>query len=363
MADRKSLTVGGQAVIEGVMMRGPDGYAVAVRRADGTIKKQVQPHVPLGRRYPLFKMPILRGAAGLFEMMAIGMRSLQFSADQAAMDDPNVAKKLAEAEAASIHTGVGPEIVPGGSEKPISNAALGLTMAFSLSLGIGLFVVVPNLATHFLGKMTTPSGQPFLEENTPLVYNLVSGAIRMLLIVGYIWLISLMPDVKRLFQYHGAEHKAVSAFEAGQELTVNNVRPFTKLHPRCGTTFIAITLMVAIITFAFFARLLVAIWPDFYHFAFWQRKTMLIAGHILIMPLVAGVCFELLRLGGKYTNNILLRLLITPGFWFQHLTVREPDDSMIEVAIESLKAALAIPEAAPVYAPQPAYAAAAIPTA
>ena len=361
MSDKKNLTVGGQAVIEGVMMRGPEGYAIAVRRADGNINKAVHPHTPLGRRYPFFKLPIVRGAAGLFEMMAIGMRSLEFSAQQASLDDPEVGKKIAEAEAASIITGVGPEILPAG-EKPISKAALAGTMAFSLTLGLAMFVVVPNISTHFLGKLTTSSGQPFLEENTPLAYNLISGAIRMTIIVGYIWLISLMPDVKRLFQYHGAEHKAVSAFEAGKELTVPNVRPFTKLHPRCGTTFIAITLIVAIITFAFFARLLVAIWPDFYQFAFWPRKMMLIAGHILIMPLVAGVCFELLRLGGKYTNNILLKLLITPGFWFQHLTVREPDDSMIEVAIESLKAALAIPETAPVYAPSPAYAAAAIPT-
>ncbi|MGI8907230.1 MAG: DUF1385 domain-containing protein [Candidatus Sumerlaeaceae bacterium] len=362
MSEKKPVTVGGQAVIEGVMMRGPEGYAIAVRRADGTIQKAVHPHVPLGRRVPLFKLPILRGAGGLFEMMAIGMRSLEYSAQQASLDDPHIEKKKLEAEAASIHSGVGPEIVP-TSEKPISKVALGATMAFSLALGIAMFVIIPNLATHFTGSLVLSSGEPLLEENAPITYNLISGAIRMLIIVGYIWLISLMPDVKRLFQYHGAEHKAVSAFEAGQELTVGNVRPFTKLHPRCGTTFIAITLIVAIITFAFFARLVVWIWPDFYNFSFWARKSMLIFGHILIMPLVAGVCFELLRLGGKYRKNILLKLLITPGFWFQHLTVREPDDSMIEVAIESLKAALAIPEAAPVYAPQPAYAAAAIPTA
>lgn len=362
MADKKNLAIGGQAVIEGVMMRGPDGYAVAVRRADGTIKKTVQPHVPLGRRVPLFKLPVLRGAAGLFEMMAIGMRSLEFSAQQASLDDPNIGKKVAEAEAASVHVGISPEIMPAG-EKPISKAALAGTMSFSILLGLVIFVVIPNLATHFLTNFHTSSGAQFREETAPFAYNLISGAIRLVLIVGYIWAISLLPDVKRLFRYHGAEHKAVTAFEAGKELTVTNVRPFTKLHPRCGTTFIAITLMVAIVTFAVFAKVLRVFWPEFSQHSLMFTKPILIAGHILIMPLVAGVCFELLRLGGKYRNNILLKLLITPGFWFQHLTVREPDDSMIEVAIESLKAALAIPEAAPVYAPQAAYAAAAIPTA
>lgn len=325
-------------------MRGPHGYAISVRRADGRIETESVPHIPLGKRRPMFRFPILRGAAGLFEMMAIGMKSLEWSANRAALDDPSVAGKGdggAEAKSA---------------EAPLSRAALAGTMALSLTFGIFLFVILPNLGTHFLGKAGTGSGglNPFVEEDSPVLYNLVSGAIRLTLVVGYIYLISLMKDVQRLFQYHGAEHKAVSAFEAGRELNVHNVRPFTRLHPRCGTTFIAITILVSILVFAFFAKLLVALWPEFYELSFAVRKTILIVGHVAIMPVVAGVCFELLRLGGRFPNNPLLRILITPGYWFQHLTVKEPDDSMIEVAIEALKSAMALKEPLPARATAPA---------
>lgn len=363
VASARQITVGGQAVIEGVMMRSTNGYAVAVRRADASIDVDVNPHVPLGRRYPIFKLPVLRGAAGLFEMMAIGMKSLEYSAQQAALDDPaEQAKKekrlkdsAAGAAAATTAGGVGlaasgAVAVEHGEEAdapPMSKLALAATMAVSLSIGIFLFVVVPNLAAHFIGYLLTADRQPILEENSPLAYNLISGFVRICIIVGYIWAISLMDDVKRLFRYHGAEHKAVSTFEAGQELTVENVRPFTIFHPRCGTTFIAITMMVAIITFAFFARGLLAVWPEFAEFSFKARKAMLIVGHIILMPLVAGICFELLRLGGRFPRNPLLLILITPGYWFQRLTVKEPDDAMIEVAIVSLKEALGIREPAP----------------
>jgi len=339
LASARQLTVGGQAVIEGVMMRGANGYAVAVRRADQSIDTDVNPHVPLGQRYPFFKLPIIRGAGGLFEMMGIGMKSLEYSAQQAALDDPAEQEKRRQKGLP-----VGDASVT--DEPPMSKLALAVTMAFSIGVGLCLFVMVPNVATHFIGKLFVSGGQDFLEENSPIAYNLISGAVRVMIIVGYIWAISLMPDVKRLFRYHGAEHKAVSAFEAGKDLTVENVRPFTIFHPRCGTTFIAITLMVAILTFAVFARILVMVWPEFNQFSFPVRKSMLILGHILLMPLVAGLCFELLRLGGRFPKNPLLKILITPGYWFQHLTVKDPDDSMIEVAIVSLKEALAIREPA-----------------
>lgn len=329
----KSVTVGGQAVLEGVMMRAGGGYAVAVRRADGSITTLVEPYQTWAKRHKLLGLPVLRGAVSLIEMMIIGFKALEFSANEAAKDE----------EAKEGKAGAKVEDLPDSkTEPPISKLALAGTFALSIGLGILLFVVIPNLATHFAGKLGRETGTALLEERAPVIYNLVSGAFRMMLVVGYIWAISLMPDIKRLFQYHGAEHKVVGAHEAGQELTVENVRPVTRRHPRCGTTFIAIVLLVSIVVFAFFAKLLVAIWPEFYEKAFAFRKTVLIVGHILIMPIVAGVCFELLRLGGKYRNNLLLKLLITPGFWFQGLTTREPDDSMIEVAIASLKSAMAI---------------------
>jgi uncharacterized protein YqhQ len=331
------LTIGGQAVIEGVMMRGPNGYAISVRRHDGTILTETTPGIPLTRRKKWLNLPILRGAVGLVEMMTIGMKSLEFSANEAEKSDrERAAHEVARAE------GREPEAVE-HEDKPLSRLALAATLALSLVIGLTMFVVIPNIATHFLGVLFGSGDKPLLEEQTPVLYNIVSGFIRLLIVVGYIWAISFLPDVRRLFQYHGAEHKAVSAFEGGRELTVANVQPFTTLHPRCGTTFIAITLIVAVLVFAVFANVLMAVWPGFAQLRFVVRKTLLISGHILIMPLVAGVCFELLRLGGKYGNNIFLKILITPGFWFQRLTTKEPDDSMVEVSISALKSALAIP--------------------
>lgn len=331
------LTIGGQAVIEGVMMRGPDGYAISVRRADGTIEREVTPYIPWSKKWPVLKLPILRGAVSLIEMMIIGMKSLEFSANKAALDDPEEAKK--KLEAASL---AAVKDAPGIPEEPaISKGAMALTFAISIAIAIAMGVVIPNLAAHFAGRLAG-GGKALLEEQYPITYNLISGVIRMLIIVGYIWAISLMNDVKRLFRYHGAEHKAVACFESGRELTVENVRPCPKLHPRCGTTFIALVLIVAVIVFAFFARALLTVWPEFATLSFPVRKTLLILGHILLMPIVAGVCFEILRLGGKYRKNPLLALLILPGFLFQRLTVKEPDDSMIEIAIDSLKSALGI---------------------
>jgi uncharacterized protein YqhQ len=284
----------------------------------------------------------------LIEMMIIGFKSLEFSANEAAKDDPPPAKKKktkADAdEGAAIE-----DAVPAKAEGGFSKAEMALTFTFSIALGIGLFVVVPNLATHFTGRLFGDPSARLLEEQSPVVYNLVSGFIRVLIVVGYIWAISLMKDIRRLFQYHGAEHKTVSAFEAGKELTVENVRPYSTLHPRCGTTFIAIVLVVAIIVFAVFARVLVAIWPEFNALTFPVRKTILILGHIAIMPVVAGVCFELLKLGGRFPRNPLLLILITPGYWFQRLTTKEPDDSMLEVAIHALQSAFAAAKA-----PEPA---------
>ncbi|MCX7017406.1 MAG: DUF1385 domain-containing protein [bacterium] len=317
------LMIGGQAVIEGVMMRGPQGYAISVRKNDGTITTAVTPLQPLTKRIPSLNIPVLRGAASLIEMLTVGIKSLEFSANEFEEDNGSEKDKKA----------------PNAKQ---SRFALAVTIIISVLIGILLFVVAPNLATHFAGKLTGQSTRPLLEEKAPVVYNLISGAIRVFIIVGYIWVISLMNDVRRLFSYHGAEHKTVSAFEAGQELTVDNVRPHSTLHPRCGTTFIAIVLIISIIIFAFFARALVFVWPGFSDLSFPARKAILITGHILIMPVVAGVCFELLRLGAKYGGNFMMRAFITPGFWFQRLTTREPDDSMLEVAITALKSALAI---------------------
>jgi len=322
-ADGRPLMVGGQALIEGVMMRGPQGVAMAVRRPDGSIVVRAEPYSPLAKRMKWLALPVVRGAVSLVEMFLVGLRALEFSATEASRD----------------------ESAGGDAATPQSSR---WELAFSITLGIVLalvlFVVVPNLATHFSALPFLGSGRRLLEERSPVVYNLISGAIRIAIFIAYVWLISRMPEVHRMFMYHGAEHKTVSAYEAGRELTPENVRPFSTFHPRCGTTFIAIVLIVAIIVFAFFARALLAVWPAFSQLSFGLRKTILITGHVVLMPVVAGVCFELLRLGGRYPKNPLTQVFLVPGYWFQRLTTSEPDDSMLEVAIAALQHALAVAE-------------------
>ncbi len=307
--------VGGQALIEGVMMRAPQGVAMAVRRPDGSIAVKSEPYLPLTQRKKWLGVPILRGAVSLVEMLLIGFRALEFSATEASRE----------------------EATSSARQKDSHRGELFLSIVLGLGLAILLFIVIPNLATHFSALPFLGSGQRLLEENSPILYNLISGAIRVAIFVVYVWLISRMPEINRMFRYHGAEHKTVSAYEAGLELTVENVRPLSTFHPRCGTTFIAIVLLVAIIVFAVFARALLAVWPSFAELPFALRKAILIVGHIVLMPIVAGVCFELLRLGGRYPKNPLMQVFLVPGYWFQRLTTKEPDDSMLEVAIVALK--------------------------
>lgn len=297
---------------------------MAVRRPDSSIVVWSEPYVPVTERRPWLRWPILRGAASLIEMLLIGFRALEFSAIESSRTSSST-----------------DEAGRSGPEHATSRSELLLSLGLGLALAIGLFVVLPNLATHFSALPFSGGQGRLLEEQSPILYNLIAGAIRIALFVGYVWVISRMEEIRRMFQYHGAEHKTVSAYEAGLPLTVDNVRPFSTFHPRCGTTFIAIVLLVAILVFAVFARVLVWSWPQFATLGFGWRKAILILGHILLLPIVAGVCFEFLRLGGRYPNHPLVKVFLMPGYWFQRLTTKEPDDSMIEVAICALEHALA----------------------
>ncbi len=319
----RPLMVGGQALIEGVMMRAPQGVAMAVRRPDGSIVVRAEPYKPLTKRHKWLGLPIIRGAVSLFEMLLIGYRALEFSALEASRENSEDAVDKSSSS---------------------SKRELVFSIFIGVALAIGLFVVLPNLATHFSALPFAGRGQRLLEEHSPVLYNLISGAIRIAIFVAYVWLISRMPEVRRMFQYHGAEHKTVSAYEAGLPLTVEHARRFSTFHPRCGTTFVAIVLLVAVFVFAVFARVLLAVWPSFADLPFAARKVLLIAGHIVLMPIVAGVCFELLRLGGRYPNNPLAKVFLVPGYWFQRLTTKEPDDSMLAVAIVALEHAFAVAE-------------------
>ncbi len=275
---------GGQAVIEGVMMRGPATRAVAVRRPEGDIALDEKPVGSITHRYPFLKWPLIRGVVALVESLVIGMEALSYSANQAM-----------------------------GEEEELSKTEIVLTMLFAFGLAIVLFVVLPTGAAHFM--------QSFVKGS--FAQNLVEGVIRLLLFVAYVAVIGRLADIRRVFQYHGAEHKVINAYEAGKELTAPSVQRYPTFHPRCGTSFILIVLVMSIFMFSLLGH------QDL----FWR-----IASRVILLPVLAGVSYELLKLSAKYADNILCRIMISPGRWLQALTTGEPDDSQVEVAIAAFNA-------------------------
>ena len=293
----EKINVGGQAVIEGVMMRAPRSMAIAVRRPNGEIVVRKEMVVPLSERYPVVKLPILRGAVALFTSLIIGIKALNFSANEAITEE----EKEGEGD-------------KGGE---LSSWAMAGTMAVAFGFGICLFFLFPL----YLTKLMTP----VIGDNN-IVFNLVDGVIRVIVFLLYIWTISRMSDIQRVFQYHGAEHKSIFAHEAGEELTIENVKKYSRLHPRCGTSFLLIVMLVSIAVFSLIPKL----WP------FYLKA----GSRIVLLPLIAGISYEFLRWSAKNDSNPLVKMIITPGLALQRLTTREPDDSQLEVAIRSLDEAL-----------------------
>ncbi|OAT79764.1 DUF1385 domain-containing protein [Desulfotomaculum copahuensis] len=279
---------GGQAVIEGVMMRGPYSWAVAVRRPDDTIVLDRQPVNSVTSRVPQLKWPFLRGVVVLVESLVVGLRALTYSAAQA----------MGEEE-----------------EEELGTREIVVTMLAALGLAVFLFVVLPTGLTHFL--------TPYVRGS--LAQNLVEGAIRLAVFLAYVAAIGRLPDIRRVFQYHGAEHKVINAFEAGEELTPANVQRYSTFHPRCGTSFILIVLVVSIFLFSLLGRQVL-----------WWR----LLSRVLLLPVLAGISYELLKLSARYPRFILCRLFIAPGRWLQALTTGRPDDGQVEVAISALGAVL-----------------------
>lgn len=280
----KKPNVGGQAVIEGVMMRGKTHVAVAVRQPDGEISVDVRPVNSISDRYQILKKPFLRGVVSLVESLVMGMKALAYSAQ-----------------------------VSGDEDEKLDSKEMALTIAVSAGLAILLFIVIPTWSMRFLTGITQDH----------MALNLAEGVLRMAIFLAYIAAISSMNDIQRVFQYHGAEHKTIYTYEAGLPLKVENVRPFSTLHPRCGTNFLMIVMLISMFIFTFLG------WPSLL-----ER----IASRIILMPVIAGVSYELIRYAGAHTDNPLVRIAITPGLLLQKLTTRQPDDSQIEVAIASLKA-------------------------
>lgn len=279
---------GGQAVIEGVMMRGKHFSSIAVRKMNREITVRVDALKPWSDRFPILKKPVLRGAAALVETLIIGIKSLSYSASE-----------YGESE-----------------EEQLTTKELVLTMAFAVVLTVGLFIVLPAFLIRLI--------QPYITSN--VVLNLVEGLIKVSFFVAYIIAISWMKDIQRVFQYHGAEHKAINCYEAGCDLTVDEVRRHSRIHARCGTNFLLIVLFTSVIVFSLFGR------PPFL-----QRVLI----HLAIMPLVAGLSYEVIRQAGRDDCHPVFKWLAKPGMALQHFTTKEPDDSQIEVAIQALQAVIA----------------------
>ncbi len=295
--------VGGQAIIEGVMIRSPRRVATAVRTPEGDIIVTHRPYVALSKRYKILNLPILRGAISFFEMMVIGIKSLNFSADIAARE-------------------------PGSKnqdEKPKGMPLLLmiLTMALGLGLGIFLFFFIPLWLAQLGGLQKGAIG-----------FNLAAGAIRVTLFVAYVWLFSLYKEFRRVFEYHGAEHKSIFAHENDEELTVENIRKYSTLHPRCGTSFLLIVAMLAILTYSIsdsVYQVIVGIPPPLL-----KRFAL----HFSLLPLVAGASYELLKWSGRNRERRLTRIFSAPGLWLQKITTKEPSPEQIEVAIAAVLTSL-----------------------
>jgi len=292
---KTSILVGGQAVIEGVMMRVPGAYATAVRDPEGKIQVDRHDFKSVTDRYPFLKKPLLRGIVGLFESMKIGFSTLQWSA------------KI---------------ITPEAELNKTSKLIDGLMTIFSIFLALGLFFIAPiGLTTWFFDR-----------DQDAFMFNLISGIFRIIFFLTYLILISLMKDIRRLFQYHGAEHKTVYNFESGQELNVENAQSFPTQHPRCGTSFLFIIMIVAIFSFA-------GLDTGMMYYIGELKVWMRLAYHIPFIPIVAGLGYEVLKLTAKHRNNILFRALAKPGLWLQNITTKQPDDKQIEVALKALESA------------------------
>ncbi len=293
-----AVRIGGQAVIEGVMMKNMDRYAVSVRKPNGKIETKVEECVSFAEKHPLFQLPVFRGMANFLESMVIGMKTLNYSAsfyeDEEEQTESRT-KQLLE------------KILGEKAEKII----MGIVLVFSLAISIGLFMILPYIASEALGKLI----------RNEYVILFMEGIIRIAIFLGYIVLISRMEDIKRVFMYHGAEHKTINCLEAGVPLTPENVDNFSRLHKRCGTSFIFIVMIISMVFF-FFIRV------D----TIWLRIVL----RLLFLPLVAGVSYEFIRLAGS-SDYPLVQIFSKPGLALQRLTTKEPDHSMIEVAIASVE--------------------------
>ncbi len=327
------LLVGGQAVMEGVMMRTPHRLAVAVRRANGEIVLRDTPWRSLWDRFRFLRWPFLRGVLVLLETLFNGISTLNFSAKIAMADEAQNAESKKNRNQTET-SGIG-DAKP-GQEKPheVSDLAIWSTVLFALALGMGLFVALPHLAVWFGSLLVGRELQV-----TDVVFHIIVGGVKFCVFLGYISLISLMKDVKRFFMYHGAEHQSIAAYEAGQELTVTNAGRHSPLHPRCGTTFLILVIAVSIFLFSLVFPLLIRIVGEPTGQG-WLNQIIYVGIKLPLLLPIAGLAYELQRLTSRHMENPLAKILAWPGLAIQRMTTRPPTEDQLEVALTSLRMAL-----------------------
>jgi len=295
------ILVGGQAVIEGVMMRSPKGYSVAVRRQDGTVRTMKNALLSLGQKWKLFKTPIVRGVGVLGQALVLGVRALRFSAEEALAEE-----------------GARREVAPKKDPGQVSSWLIAGNLVLALGINILLFVALPLFITRMV--------QTEVGFQSSILFNGIDGIFRVLVFVMFLYMVSWMKDMNRVFQYHGAEHKTVYNFESRQDLKVANAKTFSTLHPRCGTSFLLVVMIVSILVFSSV------------HFDTLTGKFL---SRIVLLPLVAGISYEIIRYSAKHPNS-LLRIVTFPGLLLQKITTKEPDETQLEIAIRALQEALTV---------------------
>ena len=315
--EKFKTTIGGQALIEGIMMRGPEKDAIVVRKADGSLDVDVrQRKVP--PKKSVLNWPFIRGVRTFFDSQVVGVKALMHSADLSPEESQEEPSKLDQWLEKKL-----------GNEK-FQQVGIGFAVFLGLAMSIGLFFLLPMIVGSFFDHWI----------NNMLLLNLVEGLIRIIIFMGYMILVSRMAEMKRVFAYHGAEHKTIRCYEAGMELTVDNVRQMSRLHPRCGTSFLLVVMVISILVFSIASSALLAAAPalEAMHGSFLYRLIMIVF-KLLLLPVVVSITYEINRWAGR-NDNWFTRVLTAPGMWMQNFTTNEPDASMIEVGIEAVKAVL-----------------------
>lgn len=308
-APKIDFAVGGQAVIEGVMMRSPNYVTVAVRKNKGNIKVKDQDFQGIAARVKLFGKPLIRGVVNLFEMMIVGMKMLNFSASESLDEDTDEPENQTK------------------KEQIMTIVSFAISIIFAMGMSLFMFKFLPLWLTDYLSSQYQILNEHFI------LFNIVDGTIKTIFFIAYIGILGLTPSIYRVFQYHGAEHKSIYTYERGLELTPENAKKQTRFHPRCGTSFILVVFLISIMVYTFVPR----------------QETFLLtfATRVLFLPLIAGIGYEFLKWSAKHQESLFVRALTAPGLWFQRLTTKEPDLEQLEVALSALKKALELEEQNP----------------